>query len=72
MSRGIRTACGQRRWAVASGRAEWTPKRRASYEAAITTPRALASVPVATMTGLPRSSGRRRSSTETKKASMST
>ena len=38
----------------------------------MTTPRAVASVPVATTTGFPRSSGRRSSSTETKNASMST
>ena len=38
----------------------------------MTTPRAAASVPVATTTGFPRSSGRRSSSTETKNASMST
>ena len=38
----------------------------------MTTPRAAASVPVATTTGFPRSSGRRTSSTETKNASMST
>ena len=48
----------------------WT-KDRASYDAAMTTPRE-AIVPVATSRGLPRSSGRRTSSTETKKASMST
>jgi hypothetical protein len=38
----------------------------------MTTPRAVGSVPVATITGFPRSSGRRSSSTATKKASMST
>src|SRR6266542_1622012 len=72
MSRGIKTACGQRRCATASGTAEWTPNSRASYDAAITTPRAFGSVPVATTTGFPRRSGRRKSSTPTKKASMST
>src|SRR4051794_1579824 len=72
MSRGSSTASGHLRCAIARGSAEWTPKRRASYEAAITTPRSLGSVPVATTTGRPRRSGRRRSSTDTKNASMST
>ena len=49
--------------------AENTPKRRASYEAAATTPR-LPSPP--TTTGLPTNSGRRSSSTATKNMSMST
>src|SRR5215217_5901666 len=48
--------------------AERTPKRRASYEAAATTPRSR-SPPTAT--GLPRRSGLRRCSTDAKNASMS-
>src|SRR5437660_11038791 len=72
MSLAIRTACGQRRCAIASCCPEPTPNRRASYEAAITTPRALGSGPVATITGLPVRSGRWRRSTATKNASMST
>ncbi len=68
-SPGRNTACGHRRRATADGSAEWTPYRRASYDAAATTPRG--PVPPTT-TGLPRSSGRRRSSTDTKNASMST
>jgi hypothetical protein len=47
-------ACGQRRIASAIGMAECTPKGRASYDAALTTPRA--ALPP-TKTGLPRSLG---------------
>src|SRR3954469_13139743 len=50
--------------------AECTPNFRAAYEAAETTPRSFAFPP--TTTGLPLSEGSRSSSTETKKASMST
>src|SRR3954453_12152772 len=50
--------------------AECTPNFRAAYEAAETTPRSFALPP--TTTGLPLSEGSRSSSTETKKASMST
>ena len=69
MSGWMNTAVGHRRRASAEDIAEWTPHRRASYEAADTTPRP--PVPPTT-TGRPRSSGRRSSSTETKNASMST
>ena len=69
MSTGRKTPCGQSRSAWAIGMALCTPKRRASYEAAETTPRPAASPP--TITGSPRSSGRRACSTEAKKASMS-
>jgi hypothetical protein len=48
------TASGQRRCASAAGIAEWMPNTRASYDAAVTTPR-LAVPP--TTTGRPRSSG---------------
>src|SRR5450756_1128082 len=51
------------------GMALWTPKARASYEHAETTPRPPRSPP--TITGRPRSSGRRACSTEAKKASIS-
>src|SRR4051812_27745200 len=50
--------------------AECTPNFLAAYEAAETTPRSFALPP--TTTGLPLSEGSRSSSTETKKASMST
>src|SRR3954463_5537550 len=50
--------------------AECTPNFRAAYEAAETTPRSFALPP--TTTGFPLSDGSRSSSTETKKASMST
>ena len=56
--------------AVTRGMAEWMPNSRASQLAAETTPRRLGWPP--TTTGLPRSSGRSSSSTETKKASIST
>ena len=68
-SPGRNTAVGHSRRAVADGIAEKTPYRRASYDAAATTPRR--PVPPTT-TGCPRSSGRRRSSHATKNASMST
>src|SRR5699024_4473879 len=51
------------------GIAEWIPRARQSYEADSTTLRPPGKP---TITGLPTSSGRARSSTETKKASMST
>src|SRR5438046_6172464 len=50
--------------------AECTPNLRASYDAAETTPRSLGRPP--TTTALPLSVGSNSSSTETKKASMST
>src|SRR3954471_17246250 len=50
--------------------AECTPNFRAAYDAAETTPRSFGLPP--TTTGLPLSVGSRSSSTETKKASMST
>src|SRR3954462_14419773 len=50
--------------------AECTPNFRAAYDAAETTPRSSGRPP--TTTGLPFSEGSRSSSTETKKASMST
>src|SRR4051812_40851296 len=50
--------------------AECTPNFRAAYDAAETTPRSFGLPP--TTTGLPFSEGSRSSSTETKKASMST
>jgi len=55
-STGTKIASGQSRLAVRIGIAEWIPKRRASYEAALTTPRSLLP-PTPTTTGLPRSSG---------------
>ena len=58
----MKIACGHRRRACAAGEAEPTPNLRASYEAVVTTARG--PVP-ATTTGLPISSGRRSSSTET-------
>src|SRR5580693_6891869 len=63
-------ACGHRRAAVRSGRAECTPNLRASYDAADTTPRSFGRPP--TTTGLPLSEGSNNSSTDTKNASMST
>ena len=63
------TARGQSWAARPAGMAEWTPKARASYEQAATTPRPPGSPP--TITGRPRSSGRSSCSTEAKKASMS-
>src|SRR3954471_6622208 len=63
-------AWGQSLYAVRSGMAECTPNFRAAYEAAETTPRSSGFPP--TTTGLPFSEGSRSSSTETKKASMST
>src|SRR6185369_5593668 len=63
-------ACGQSLYAVRSGIAEWTPKRRAAYDAADTTPRSFGLPP--TTTGLPFSEGSYSSSTDTKNASMST
>ena len=53
---------GQSSAAVRSGIAERTPKVRASYDAAITTPRSPGEPP--TMTGFPRYSGWSRCSTE--------
>src|SRR5206468_12406782 len=50
--------------------AEWTPNLRASYEAAETTPRSSRCPP--TTTAFPFSEGSKSSSTETKKASIST
>ena len=52
---GTKMPSGQRRAAVRSGIAEKTPNARASYEAALTTPRSPGRPP--TMTGLPRSDG---------------
>src|SRR5674476_1018514 len=69
MSTGRNTPRGQRRSAWKMGMALWTPMARASYEHAETTPRPPRSPP--TITGRPRSSGRRACSTEAKKASMS-
>src|SRR5256885_16602118 len=63
-------ACGHIFAAVRSGMAECTPNFRASQEAAETTPRSCRWPP--TTTGLPFSDGSNSSSTETKKASMST
>src|SRR5205814_8345574 len=54
-STGTKTACGQSAAAVRSGMAERTPNLRASYEAALTTPRSLGPPPPTT-TGLPRRS----------------
>jgi len=59
---GVDLAPGMIDLARAAGIAEPTPKRRASYEAVVTTARG--PVP-ATITGNPRSSGRRRTSTDT-------
>ena len=56
------TPCGQRRHASEMGMAEWMPNLRASYEQADTTPRCPGAAP--TMTGLPRSDGSSRCSTE--------
>src|SRR5271157_6621187 len=63
-------ACGQSFAAVRSGMAECTPNFRAAYDAAETTPRSSRCPP--TTTGLPFSDGSNNSSTDTKKASMST
>src|ERR1700739_2379868 len=63
-------ACGHCLAAVRSGIAEWTPNLRASYDAAETTPRSSRCPP--TTTAFPFSEGSKSSSTETKKASMST
>src|ERR1700722_3762056 len=63
-------ACGQSLAAVRSGMAECTPNLRASLDAAETTPRSSRCPP--TTTALPFSSGANSSSTDTKKASMST
>src|SRR5437764_14153891 len=63
-------ACGHILAAVRRGMAECTPNLRASYEAAETTPRSSRLPP--TTTALPLSDGSKSSSTETKKASMST
>src|SRR5258708_4615053 len=63
-------ACGQSLAALRSGRAECTPNFRASYDAAETTPRWSLCPP--TTTALPFSDGSDSSSTETKKASIST
>src|SRR3954452_21395721 len=59
---------GHFRRAMTDGIAERTPKRRASYEAAATTPRSRAPP---TTTSLPRRSGLSRCSTDAKNASMS-
>src|SRR5271165_6822434 len=64
------TACGHILAAVRSGMAECTPNFRASYDAADTTPRSLGRPP--TTTAFPFNDGSNSSSTETKKASMST
>ena len=69
MSPGKKMASGHNRFARDDGIAENTPNRRASYEAAATTP-LFPSPP--TTTGLPTSSGRCSSSTATKNISMST
>src|ERR1700730_11378311 len=63
-------AWGQSLAAVRRGMAECTPNLRASYDAAETTPRSSRCPP--TTTALPFSSGANSSSTETKKASIST
>ena len=63
------TAWGHILTATAIGMADFTPKARASYEADRTTERSAGNP---TITGFPLSSGRVRSSTDTKKASMST
>src|ERR1700675_65309 len=63
-------ACGQSLAAVRSGMAECTPNLRASYDAADTTPRSSGRPP--TTTAFPFSDGSASSSTETKKASIST
>ena len=63
-------AWGQSLAAVRSGMAECTPNLRASYDAAETTPRSSRWPP--TTTALPFSSGLNSSSTDTKKASIST
>src|SRR6476660_5153116 len=63
-------ACGHCLAAVLNGMAECTPNLRASYDAAETTPRSSRCPP--TTTALPISSGLNSSSTETKKASIST
>ena len=62
MSTGRKAACGQSRAAREIGIAERTPKRRASYDAAETTPRPCGSAP--TITGRPRNSGLSRCSTD--------
>ena len=58
---GRKTPSGQRRAAVRSGIADCTPKARASYDAALTTPRSPGRPP--TMTGFPRSDGSSSTST---------
>src|SRR6185437_15669085 len=63
-------ACGHCLAAVRNGMAECTPNLRASYDAADTTPRSSRWPP--TTTALPFSAGLNSSSTETKKASIST
>src|ERR1039458_7672450 len=63
-------ACGHSLAAVRSGMAECTPNLRASYDAADTTPRSLRCPP--TTTAFPFSDGSNTSSTDTKKASIST
>src|SRR4030088_3565365 len=63
-------ACGHCLAAVRSGMAECTPNLRASYDAAETTPRSFGRPP--TTTAFPFSAGSNSSSTEPKKASMST
>src|SRR6185437_12896860 len=68
---GTNRQSGQRRLAVRIGMAECTPNTRASYDAALTTPRSLAP-PMPTTSGLPRQSGLSRCSTAAKNASRST
>ena len=58
----MKIASGHSRRARAAGMAEKTPYLRASYDAVVTTARG---PEPATTTGLPRSSGRRISSTDT-------
>lgn len=60
MRPGTQIACGQSRSAVTEGIAERTPNARASYEQVVTTPRRPG---CPTITGLPASSGRSRTST---------
>src|SRR6185503_5954619 len=70
MRDGTRIRSGQSRMAWLIGMADRTPKTRASYDAAATTPRLCGSPP--TTTGLPFKEGSSSCSTEAKKASMST
>ena len=73
MSEGRNTASGHLRAASRIGIPECTPNSRASREAVATTVRALVGSPEPpTTTGLPRSSGRRSTSTDAKNWSRST